>query len=41
MEEYETALKDWEENKPPGSASSVDPFGHYKKKFEEREVSKN
>uniref|UniRef100_A0A0K0FYY6 Calponin family repeat-containing domain protein n=1 Tax=Strongyloides venezuelensis TaxID=75913 RepID=A0A0K0FYY6_STRVS len=40
IEEYETALKEWEESKPPGSASSVDPFGHYKKKFEERELSK-
>ncbi|PIO64045.1 calponin family repeat-containing domain protein [Teladorsagia circumcincta] len=38
IEEYEAALKEWEETKPPGSASSADPFGHYKKKFEEREV---
>ncbi|KAK6014261.1 calponin family repeat-containing domain protein [Ostertagia ostertagi] len=37
IEEYEAALKEWEETKPPGSASSADPFGHYKKKFEERE----
>ncbi|KAK6057882.1 calponin family repeat-containing domain protein [Cooperia oncophora] len=37
IEEYEAALKEWEESKPPGSASSADPFGHYKKKFEERE----
>ncbi|TKR73064.1 hypothetical protein L596_020420 [Steinernema carpocapsae] len=41
VEEYEQALKEWEENKPPGSASSVDPFGHYKKKFEERESAKS
>jgi hypothetical protein len=40
IEEYETALKEWEENRPPGSASSVDPFGHYKKKFEQRESAK-
>ena len=40
IEEYETAIKEWEENRPPGSASSVDPFGHYKKKFEERESAK-
>ncbi|KHJ95057.1 hypothetical protein OESDEN_05008 [Oesophagostomum dentatum] len=38
IEEYEQALKEWEETKPPGSASSADPFGHYKKKFEEREL---
>ncbi|RCN41248.1 calponin family repeat-containing domain protein [Ancylostoma caninum] len=31
---------EWEETKPPGSASSADPFGHYKKKFEERESSR-
>lgn len=41
LEEYEQALKEWEETRPPGSASSVDPFGHYKKKFEERESSKH
>lgn len=40
IEDYEAALKEWEETKPPGSASSVDPFGHYKKKFEERESSR-
>uniref|UniRef100_A0A0N4ZJ75 Calponin homolog OV9M n=1 Tax=Parastrongyloides trichosuri TaxID=131310 RepID=A0A0N4ZJ75_PARTI len=40
VEEYEAALKEFEESRPPGSASSVDPFGHYKKKFEERELSK-
>ncbi|ETN79229.1 hypothetical protein NECAME_02655 [Necator americanus] len=40
IEEYELALKEWEETKPPGSASSADPFGHYKKKFEERESSR-
>ncbi|VDM60177.1 unnamed protein product [Angiostrongylus costaricensis] len=40
IEEYEAALKEWEESKPPGSASSADPFGHYKKKFEERESSR-
>lgn len=40
IEDYESALKEWEETKPPGSASSVDPFGHYKKKFEERESSR-
>jgi len=32
VEDYETALKEWEENRPPASASSVDPFGHYKKR---------
>lgn len=37
IEEYEQALKEWEETRPPGSASSVDPFGHYKQKFEERQ----
>jgi hypothetical protein len=37
IEEYEAALKEWEENKPPGSASSLDPAG-YKKKTEEREI---
>ncbi|PAV72735.1 hypothetical protein WR25_18718 [Diploscapter pachys] len=41
LEEYEQALKEWEETRPPGSASSVDPFGHYKKKFEERESGKH
>lgn len=41
IDEYEQAIKDWEENRPPGSASSVDPFGHYKKKFEERESTKH
>uniref|UniRef100_A0A1I7X424 HMG box domain-containing protein n=1 Tax=Heterorhabditis bacteriophora TaxID=37862 RepID=A0A1I7X424_HETBA len=40
IEDYEAALKEWEETKPPGSASSADPFGHYKKKFEERESSR-
>lgn len=40
IEEYEIAMKEWEENRPPGSASSVDPFGHYKKKFEERQSGK-
>ncbi len=32
IEEYEAAIKEWEETKPPGSASSLDPFGHYKRK---------
>lgn len=37
IEDYKAALKEWEENKPPGSAaSSHDPFGHYKKKAEKR-----
>uniref|UniRef100_A0AC35U2I3 Uncharacterized protein n=1 Tax=Rhabditophanes sp. KR3021 TaxID=114890 RepID=A0AC35U2I3_9BILA len=40
VEEYETALKEFEEQKPPGSSSSVDPFGHFKKKFEDREIAK-
>ncbi|VDM45625.1 unnamed protein product, partial [Toxocara canis] len=40
IEEYEQALKEWEESRPPGSASSADPFGHYKHKFEERQQAK-
>ncbi|CAJ0935370.1 unnamed protein product, partial [Mesorhabditis belari] len=40
IEDYESALREWEENRPPGSASSVDPFGHYKKKFEDRESTR-
>ena len=31
VEEYESALRDWEENRPPGSASSADPFSSRKK----------
>ncbi|KAI1724234.1 calponin family repeat domain-containing protein [Ditylenchus destructor] len=38
IEDYDAAYKEWEENRPPGSASSIDPFGHYKKKAEERMV---
>ncbi|KAI6209511.1 hypothetical protein M3Y96_00229000 [Aphelenchoides besseyi] len=39
IEDYEAALKEWEENKPPGSASSnLDPYGSYKKKPEDRET---
>ncbi|VDK26142.1 unnamed protein product [Anisakis simplex] len=41
IEEYEQALKEWEEMRPPGSASSADPFGHYKQKFEERQQAKS
>lgn len=37
IDEYETALKDWEESRPPGSASSLDAT-HYKKKIEDREA---
>lgn len=39
IDDYESALKEWEETKPPGSASSqLDPFG--KKKQEDREASR-
>ncbi|GMT31399.1 hypothetical protein PFISCL1PPCAC_22696, partial [Pristionchus fissidentatus] len=34
VEEYESALRDWEENRPPGSASSADPFT--RKKMDEK-----
>lgn len=40
IDDYESALKEWEENKPPGSASSLDPFGHYKKKQDERQSAR-
>ncbi|KAF7629831.1 hypothetical protein Mgra_00009157 [Meloidogyne graminicola] len=43
MEEYESAMREWEENRPPGSASAgsdIHPFEKYKRKFEERESSK-
>lgn len=38
IEEYEAALKEWEENKPPGSASSLDPV-NYKKRSDDQVVS--
>uniref|UniRef100_A0A914LZX4 Calponin family repeat-containing domain protein n=1 Tax=Meloidogyne incognita TaxID=6306 RepID=A0A914LZX4_MELIC len=43
VEEYEAAMREWEENRPPGSASAgsdTHPFEKYKRKFEERESSK-
>ncbi|KAL3990259.1 Calponin repeat family protein [Acanthocheilonema viteae] len=42
IEEYEQALREFEETRPPGSAPAADSFGYYKKKFEERkEVEEN
>jgi len=38
IDEYDAALKEWEETKPPGSAASLDP-AHYKKKSEDRDIS--
>ncbi|KAM3728430.1 Uncharacterized protein ACO02O_04995 [Dirofilaria immitis] len=35
IEEYEEALRTFEETRLPGSASLVDSFGHYKHKFDE------
>ena len=32
IDEYEAALKEWEENRPPGSASSADPFAEKAKR---------
>ncbi|KAL3116912.1 hypothetical protein niasHT_008394 [Heterodera trifolii] len=42
VEEYEAAMREFEEQRPPGSASSdnLHPFDKYKKKFEERESHK-
>ncbi|KAL7070003.1 hypothetical protein ACQ4LE_010946 [Meloidogyne hapla] len=43
VEEFEAATREWEENRPPGSASAgsdTHPFEKYKRKFEERESSK-
>ncbi|VDM97148.1 unnamed protein product [Thelazia callipaeda] len=37
IEEYEQALQEFEEIRPPGSASNLDPLGHYKQKFEEKQ----
>uniref|UniRef100_A0A0R3RMQ0 Calponin family repeat-containing domain protein n=1 Tax=Elaeophora elaphi TaxID=1147741 RepID=A0A0R3RMQ0_9BILA len=40
IEEYEHALREFEETRPPGSASAAaaatDSFGHFKEEFEER-----
>ncbi|VDN33343.1 unnamed protein product [Gongylonema pulchrum] len=36
IEEYETALREFEETRPPGSASATDSSCHFKQRFEEK-----
>lgn len=39
IEEYEQALREFEEQRPPNSASSADP--HYKSKFDDKKEEVN